>query len=358
MTEHRNPEIRYPFDREPEPGCTRVVAPGLRWLAMPMPGSLSFINFYLIEDAQGWWAVDTGLAGARTEALWQKILATELDGKPIIGVICTHMHPDHIGQAIMLTDHWRCPLYMTAGEYYQARAFANSNGKSEWLGQQFYSRAGMPADYLDQLAKMWSGPKNPGMSMPAIVPGFERLREGQVLQLGGHTWQIIVGSGHSPEYACLYCAHHKILISGDQVLPIITSNVSVHPNEPNANPLKDWMASHERFLRLIPNDTLVLPAHNLPFYGVQTRLRELIRHHEDRLLAIEAACREPQIAKDLLPVLFTRTLEPGQMMMALGEAVAHIHLLMAEGRIQRSVGAQGRYRFQTTGLSLERRAHS
>ena len=73
----------------------------------------------------------------------------------------------------------------------------------------------------------------------------------------------------------------------------------------------------------LPDDLFVLPAHNLPFKGIRTRLHELIDHHEDRMLALEEHCVEPSVAKDFLPVLFERKLDAGQMMMALGEAIAH-----------------------------------
>jgi glyoxylase-like metal-dependent hydrolase (beta-lactamase superfamily II) len=189
-----------------------------------------------------------------------------------------------------------------------------------------------------------------------VPSGYERLQHGQVLSIGSHDWQIVVGSGHSPEHACLYCAALKIMISGDQILPIITSNVSVHPTEPNANPLKDWMDSHDRLLST-PADTLVLPAHNLPFHGVRERLRGLISHHDDRMLAIEEACVEPQIAKDLLPVLFARELDPRQMMMALGEAIAHLHLLIHRNRLERTLHDDGVYRFHSIDPDLVRRAH-
>jgi glyoxylase-like metal-dependent hydrolase (beta-lactamase superfamily II) len=148
-----------------------------------------------------------------------------------------------------------------------------------------------------------------------------------------------------------------VLISGDQILPIITSNVSVHPSEPNANPLKDWMESHDHLLEVIPDDTFVLPAHNLPFYGVRARLRDLISHHDDRMLAIEEACAEPQVAKDLLPVLFNRKLDPRQTMMALGEAIAHVHLLIHRNRLERISGEDGIDRFRAMDPSLARRAH-
>lgn len=350
-------ELKYPYDGHPPAGTTVEVAPGVRWLTMPMGGSLTHINLYLIEDKTGWWVVDTGLSNAETKELWHQIFSQELGGKPVIGVICTHMHPDHVGQSKMITDHWHCPLYMTQAEYYQARAFSSSAGShhTSWQGRDFYVQAGMPADYLDQLQKMWSARSSEGMSMPEMPSGYHRLEHRDVLTIGDNDWIIAVGAGHSPEHACLYCAHLKVMISGDQILPIITSNVSVHPTQPKANPLKVWMESHDRFLAT-PDDTLVLPAHNLPFYGVRDRLRELISHHEDRMLAIEEACVEPQIAKDLLPVLFARKLDARQMMMALGEAIAHVHLLEHRKRLDRIVGEDGIHRFQSIAPDLDRRA--
>lgn len=350
-------ELEYPWGEHPAPGTTQEVAPGVRWLTMPMPGSLSHINLYLLEDDAGWYVVDTGLSNDSTKELWERIFESELGGRPVIGVICTHMHPDHTGQADMITDRFRCPLYMTRAEYFHARSFAN-NGRSpndSWIGAKFYKRAGMPDEYMDQMRKAWSERAADSMSMPTMPPGYERLQEGTVLTIGGRDWRIVVGSGHSPEHACLYCAALKIMISGDQILPIITSNVSVMPTEPNANPLLDWMDSHDKFLTT-PADTLVLPAHNLPFYGVRERLRGLIGHHDDRMLAIEEACVEPQIAKDLLPVLFSRELDPRQMMMALGEAIAHVHLLIHRNRIERTLHEDGRYRFQAIDPDLRRRA--
>ncbi len=351
-------ELTYPHAEQPAPGKTQEIAPGVYWLAMPMPGSLAHINLYLLEDKEGWYVVDTGLSNAETNGWWQEIFANALGGKPVVGVICTHMHPDHIGQADMITQQFRCPLYMTRSEYYQARTFSNSDGshRTSWIGADFYTRAGMPSDYLDQLQKVWSERSAESMSMPTMPTGYERLEHGQVLTIGDNDWQVVVGSGHSPEHACLFCAALKVMISGDQILPIITSNVSVHPTEPNANPLKDWMESHDKFLST-PADTFVLPAHNLPFYGVRERLRGLISHHDDRMLAIEEACVVPQTAKDLLPVLFARELDPRQMMMALGEAIAHLHLLMHRNRIQRDLADDGVYRFTSIDPDLERRAH-
>ncbi len=354
-------DLQYPYDSHPEPGTTIEVAPGVRWLTMPMGGgSLNHINLYLLEDADGWWVVDTGLSIDETRDHWHRIFERELDGRPVVGVICTHMHPDHIGQALMITEHFQCPLYMTRAEYYQARAFSAPGGpsyQSSWIGQQFYQRAGMPLEYLESLRRSWEERSNSGMSMPEMPAGYMRLQDGNTLTIGGRDWRVVVGSGHSPEHACLYCASLKVMLSGDQILPVITSNVSVHPTEPLANPLKDWMESHDRFLNT-PSDTLVLPAHNLPFYGVRQRLRDLISHHEDRMLAIEEHCAtQPATAKELLPVLFSRKLDPRQMMMALGEAIAHLHLLEHRNRIERTLSEDGCYHYVSIDPDLSRRSH-
>ncbi|MDZ7827048.1 MAG: MBL fold metallo-hydrolase [Gammaproteobacteria bacterium] len=194
-----------------------------------------------------------------------------------------------------------------------------------------------------------------GAMVTPIPMGYRRLRHGDLLTFAGHDWQVLVGSGHSPEHACLYSRALGIMIAGDQILPVITSNVSVHPVEPDANPLKDWMDSHDRMLAL-PDETLVLPAHNLPFRGLRRRLRALIAHHEDRMLALEEHCEsEASSARDLLPVLFRRKLDERQMTMALGECIAHLHLLMHRDRIERTTDETGVWRFRSIDPDLARR---
>lgn len=366
MFSNPNNGLTYPYSQHPSSGTTIRVAEGVYWLTMPMAGSLTHINLYLLEDSDGWYVVDTGLATTETRKLWHQVFDSCLHDKPVKGVICTHMHPDHVGQAGMITEHFRVPLYMTRSEYYQARSMFSgfSSYGSNWLSTEFYQRSGMDTSYLDRVGKEWRKrlplPKTMerSASEQSLFPvGFRRLQEGDILTIGNHDWHVMVGSGHSPEHACLFCKRLKILISGDQILPVITSNVSVHPSEPEANPLKVWMESHDRFLDL-PQDTFVLPAHNLPFYGVRRRLRALINHHEDRMLAIEEHCEdEPHSAKALLPVLFKRKLDARQTMMALGEAIAHCHLLLHRNRIERELGVDGIYRYRSIDPDLDRRRH-
>ena len=349
----------YPYPEHPAHGSTLQIAEGVYWLTMPLEGSLNHINLYLLEDTDGWYVVDTGWNDERTMDIWRQIFATALNDKPVKGVICTHMHPDHTGNALAITDIFECELYMTQAEYYQARSFSSmfTQSGSNWHMENFYHRAGMSNEALEQMQQSWVSRKEAGFSMPQMPPGYRRLRDGDNLYIGGSNWQIIVGSGHSPEHACLFNAILGIMISGDQILPVITSNVSVHPSEPEANPLHNWMLSHDKFMST-PPDTLILPAHNLPFYGVRERLRDLVNHHEDRMLAIEEHCINPCVSTELLPVLFKRKLDERQIMMALGEAIAHVHLLMARNRLARELRADGRYYYRSIDPDLQRRAHT
>ncbi len=345
---------RYLFDDAPAHGTTLVVAPGVRWLQMPLPMSLDHINLYLLEDDDGWWVVDTGISVGPTQELWQKIFDNELAGKPVKAVICTHLHPDHIGMAGWICEKWRVPLYMTRSEYFCGLSFSRMEKRHySWTSEQHYRRAGFKPDAIEKMRSHYGGFGSVISPMPT---GYNRLRDGDSMLINGNRWRVVVGSGHSPEHACLFSESLNILISGDQVIPKITSNVSVMASEPEANPLKDWFASHEHFLNILPADVLVLPAHNAPFHGLHERLRFLIDHHEEHLLALEQACAEKNgTAVELLPVLFKRKLDGDQLGLAVGECIAHLNYLYQRGQLSRSVDEDGHYRYTSIDDTLPHR---
>jgi glyoxylase-like metal-dependent hydrolase (beta-lactamase superfamily II) len=329
--------ITYPHQHVPAPGTTITVAPGLKWLRMPLPLALDHINLYLIANGDGWMIVDCGMKGRGTRDLWLQIFEQELEGKPVNAVLSTHMHPDHIGQAGWLVGHWNVPFYMTFGEYFTARTYGAPAQEipEEWQHDTYASRTGMPAAFVEKMRKGTAGFASIIEPLPR---SYRRLVDGQILVLGDQRWQVIVGSGHSPEHACLYNAALNVLISGDQVLPKITSNVSVTTTEPDANPMQQWLDSLQHLL-MLPSDVLVCPAHNQPFFGLHTRLRELLAHHESQLSSLETVLCEPKTAYELLPVLFSRELHNEQLMMAMGECLAHLNLLHARGTVVRETNA-------------------
>lgn len=341
------PELQYPFSEVPAPGRTITVAPGVLWLRMSLPLALDHINLYLLEDDDGWWVVDTGMRSDATQANWESVFADPaLGGKPITSIICTHSHPDHIGQAGWLSERWRAPLHMTWAEYYMGRVFCSPRAEgSMWQAMDFYARSGASREFMERLGMGGRGFSAMSEPMPR---SFHRVVHGQTFVIGGCRWEVVVGRGHSPEHLCLLDRTRGLFLSGDQVIPIITSNVSVMAIEPEANPLADWLESHRRFLSEVPDEVLVLPAHNTPFRGLHARLRHLIQHHEEHLFALEAACVTPRTAVDLLPVIFKRTLGVEQLPLAIGELVAHLHHLMADGRLSRERGDDGLDRYTAT----------
>ena len=331
--------LTYPFGAPPGPGEAVMVAPGVRWMRLAMPIALNHINVYAVEDGEGWTLVDTGLDLTGTREEWNRLLAGPLDGRPVTRVICTHMHPDHIGLAGWLCERFAAPLVMTRLEYVTARMLLADTGRTApEEGAVFYRAAGWDEVQVEGYR---SGYGQFGKVVSAMPAGFVRMREGDRLSIGGHDWRVVVGEGHSPEHACLWREADGVVLGGDQILPKISSNVSVWPTEPDADPLGDWLASLERMKTVFPDEVLILPSHGEPFRGVQARLDGLIRGHGAALKRLERSLRTPARAVDVFSALFARPVGDGVRGMATGESLAHLNYLLHRGRVARRRDADG-----------------
>lgn len=181
--------------------------------------------------------------------------------------------------------------------------------------------------------------------MPELPTHYHRLVDGDEVTVGGHSWRVIPGYGHSPEHAALYCDELAVCISGDMLLPKISTNVSVWPVEPEGDPLARFLSSIQAYANL-PPATLMLPSHGLPFFGAAPRVAQLRDHHAARLAELEAAAMSPVSAADVLHVLFRRALDTQQRFFAMGEAIAHMNHLWHAGRLIRTIGGDEIIRFQ------------
>ena len=335
--------LHFPVARPPVPGEVIKVAPGVWWLRMRLPFALDHINLWLLDDGPTWTAVDTGFALPETKDAWQQIFAEHLGGRPIGRVIVTHYHPDHIGLAAWLTERWQAPLWTTEKEWLHAQMHVHDGGEeAARLRRDFAHRAGLDDDDATVFAERQG---NYRRGVPSVPSAFHRIGEGSEIEVGGRIWRVIIGEGHAPEHACLYCAESGVLIAGDQILPKISPNISVQTHEPDGDPLAHYLASLDRLRRVLPPDILVLPSHNLPFRGVHIRIDELAAHHRQRCDEVLTACARPHSAAELMGVLFRRRLDRHQMGFALGEALAHVHYLIGEGEVDRTVDDAGIDRF-------------
>ena len=302
---------------------------GITWLRMPLPFSLNHINLWLLRDEKGWVIVDTGVDTKTSRGIWEETFAGPMKGDPATHVIATHLHPDHVGCASWLVHHFGVDLWMTREEYMLCRLLVNDTGHdAPEEGIHFYSEAGFTTEQLDNYKANFG---MFGTFVKSMPQAYKRMIDGDRLSFAGHKWEVIVGRGHSPEHACLFDEDRNILISGDQILPTISPNVSVWPTEPQANPLKDWFASIDKLEARLPEGVLVLPAHGKPFRGAHIRLEQLRKDHTDRLDKLLENGAEPRRVVDVFDDLFNSTINDSNRIMATGEALAHLHYLCDSG---------------------------
>ena len=340
--------LLYPMG-ETLPDTTQAleVAPGVKWVRMALPFALNHINLWLLRDrldvngtmTDGWTIVDCCIDAPSSREQWLHLFDTQLDGLPVLRVLVTHMHPDHVGLAHWLVTHWStpdysCPLWMSSLDF--STAHIGSAGGTGFGGNdaaEFFASHGM--NKPDDLAKVRARQNYYASMVPAVPKAHTRLLDAMVVRIGQHDWRCMVGYGHAPEHIALYCEDLDVLISGDMVLPRISTNISVYASEPQSNPLQLFLDSLER-MRALPDTVLILPSHGKPFKGLYERINQLTQHHAERLAELLQACLEhPMNAAQALPILFKRELDLHQTTFAMGEAVAHLHTLWYQGRLRR-----------------------
>ena len=354
MSEAAHPLPSHPWgDTIPTPGTLMTLRPGIHWVRMPLPFALNHINLWALDDnldGPGWTVVDAGISSDTLHGHWQQLWQGPLAGQPLQRMLVTHMHPDHLGSAQWLINQFSAPqrparLWMSLGDHFGAMvAHASTTGYGGPRAAEFFRTHGLTNP--DDLDKIRGRIDYYARLVPEIPTSYHRLMEGSTLRIGARTWRCIAGFGHSPEHMALVCDEDHTLISGDMLLPKITTNVSVLDLEPEADSLGLYLKSIDRFLAL-PADTLALPSHGLPFTGIHDRVHALHAHHQERLEDVMAACRKgPQSAADLLPVLFRRPLDLHQTTFAMGESIAHLNHLWLQDRLRRVQDDEGVWRFE------------
>ncbi len=316
-------------------GSTEVY-PGIHQLKVPIPDNpLGFLNAYLVQGTDGWLLVDTGW---NTEDAFAS-LEGQLKGLgvgfgDIAHIVVTHLHPDHYGLAGRLKEVSPAQLYLHRrdAEYIRTR-YVDFQGL---LGQMavHLREHGVPEDILPdlQMASM------PVLPFVAYAEPDVRLEGGETISTGLFDLEVIWTPGHSPGHICLYERRTQILFAGDHVLPGITPNVSKNVQSGD-NPLEDYISSLKNVGGL--EAALVLPAHEKVYQGLQRRVEQILRHHQERNKAILSilgdgtltACDVSRQIPWNVPGRTWEKLGPLDKRVAVTETLAHLEWLRMEGQV-------------------------
>jgi glyoxylase-like metal-dependent hydrolase (beta-lactamase superfamily II) len=343
----KRPELEYPFGLRwsPEPGQPFEVVDGVYWLRVPLPISLDHINLWILRDGDGWTIVDSGYDADMCRDVWEQVFDTFLEPASVNKIIVTHFHPDHIGLASWLALRCECPVLISKGEF-DLYNNITTRDKAQFRkeAQQFVTELGYDADVGTKFVQfMSSGDKPAEARVQASMCEF--IADGDRIKIDGRDWQVVSGNGHSPEHSCLFNVELNALISGDQSIPRISSNVSVYPSNRHEDPLGDWLSSCEKLRDMIPNDTLILPSHQEPFRNNKARMQQLIDDHQIDLNRLRLAVDSPISPVEARAIMFNRELSMIDILLATGETLAHLNYLLHRNELEMSYDPQGVARY-------------
>ncbi len=339
--------LTFPHAAPPAPGQIATIAPGVLWFRLKLPFQLNHVNIYLIEDKDGWLALDTGLGTDDCRIGWDTILTGPLKGQRLTGMLVTHFHPDHVGLAGWLHQSFGLALAMPRTEYLYHLMAAHGRGDMyDAAHRDFYHAHGLSEELTDTIVGR-------GLNYLRLTTGvphsYERIKHGDTWRVGGRDFRILTGGGHALEQAMLHQPSEKLFFAADQVIARISPNVSVHPVEPDDDPLGVYLRDLKDLRATVPHDVLVLPGHGLPFHGLHTRIDELTEHHALRCARVADSCRvQPLSVADLVPALFDRVLDAHQTGFAFGEVLAHVNYMLGRGELAKEIGNDGVCRFRAT----------
>ena len=333
--------IKFPVEKFPSNKKVLEIQPGIYWARFLLPSLISHVNLYVIEEIDGITIIDTGLSVTSCIDNWSYILKNEFKNKDIKRVIVTHHHPDHIGLIGWFKDNFGAEIWTSRSSWLTSRMLTLD--EKDVISKEvlnFWLSAGMPSEILQK--KCLEKPFNFGDFVEDIPLGYRRILDNEILTIGNKKWNVKLVDGHAPEQILLFCPETKIVISGDQILPRISPNISVYPTEPSADPLGEYLESCENLLKIKDLGYLVLPGHNLPFYGLKTRIKQLLSHHKSALHRIENYIeKKPKSAYDIFLPLFNKKIRRSELVLALGEAVAHVNYLWKRDIIKKEINEKG-----------------
>jgi glyoxylase-like metal-dependent hydrolase (beta-lactamase superfamily II) len=290
--------------------------PGIRRMTLPLPTRPGHVHVYFLRGEDGWTLVDAGLALPELEERLREAIR-ELDG-PVVRVVITHMHPDHVGGGRQAAEVTGAPVAQGVLDYEQC---VHVWGNPDWPTRiaAWFREHGVPAEVADQLIEQGS----------AYAPFIRFARDPLPLREGDSVagWDVLEVPGHADGHLSLL--RDGVLVSGDHVLDPISPAVGLYPDS-RSDPLGDYLDSLRRTIELEPR--LALPGHGEPIENPAARARALLEHHRVRLEETAAALVDgPRTGYDVSFALFGADLAPAARRFAVAETLSHLERLVAEG---------------------------
>ncbi len=331
----------------PETGTAVDTVGDLRWIRLPVPGPLGHINVWLAPGHRRRVLIDTGMNQPETHAAWQALELSERLDRELEAILVTHHHPDHFGMAAHLAARYQVPVRMSAPARRAAQGslldLAGGGGGGGGALDDYRHAWGV--DFEALLAKAKAAGVY-GKLTTGLPDEGAPITEGERIAELRDPWRASLHFGHAEGHVCLNWTAASLMISGDQLLPSISSNISLYPGAGSQDPLADFFASLERLSSLAPQ-TIVLPAHGQPFRGAASRARQLRAGHDRRLTQVAEFCRQPRGTAAIVGELFgARNLEGWHSLLAYGETLAHVRYLHSRGVLTR-LAANGQVHWQS-----------
>lgn len=295
---------------------------------LPLPFKLDHVNCYAVKGRDGWTIVDAGLNYDPARKAWLKFMDRYgFSAGEITGIYITHYHPDHYGAAGWLQQLSGAPVYMSSADAALADKIWKQGRRNMELLSRMYLENGVPPALVSKMM----GNINDTRSMVAPNPDLTPLSGVKEVRLGDRYYRVVSTPGHTDGHICFYDEENGILLSGDHLLPHITSNISLWPQS-HPNPLDNFLTSLAENNRL--KVSLALPAHGRCFTNVDQRLAELADHHRQRLNLMKRIASRGASAYQVCREVFGDELPVQEIRFALTETLAHLVYLEKRGELR------------------------
>lgn len=285
------------------------------------------MNTYAVESGDGLLLLDCGTDWEPgRDAIRDGFATLGLSEDAVHTLVVSHLHLDHVGMSTRLVDDWGCDFVMHERAEKLVDSYNDTPRFVENLLHIGHSH-GVPSSILDAISD-FSRPDY----MPEIYKPNRTVVDGEALDLGGgRVLMVIHTPGHEPSHICLRDTKTGVTFSGDHVLPRI-SPVIMYDGVLD-DPLGEYLNSLQKLVEM--DIGITYPAHGTIVDQGDERARQILLHHDRRLLDMAELVREADTtAWEVMVSSFRPNLDPLQMRLAFLETVSHLEHLRLSGRIQ------------------------